>query len=214
MPLIAVSTPSKIPLIPFQIPVKISFTPVQTMSQFPVKIPANTSKSPVRTSSTVPSTAEMIWNAPSNTGARRSQKPSHMALRVSMTSPQSIPRALSRSVIPCAKAANFSLISSQIAVIFSRNSSFVCQRCTKAATSAAIIAITIPIGDVSAPIAFPRTPVMPPAACIFPARFMIPTPSFEKPCIATPTVLIVLPMISSSGPMAAASASTLMIVSR
>ena len=77
-----------------------------------------------------------------------------------------------------------------------------------------MIAMTIPIGEVSAPMAFPSTPEIPPAAFIFPARFMMPTPILEKPCMATPTVLIVFPRMRRSGPMAATSASTLIMVSR
>ena len=58
-----------------------------------------------------------------------------MAFSVLATSSKSMPSAARRSFTPSTNPAKTSLTWFQIAVTFSRNSSFVCHRCTKAATS-------------------------------------------------------------------------------
>ena len=202
------------PLMPFQMEVKISFTPVQTISQSPVKIPAKTSNKPVSTPSTVSSTFSMISNTAIKTGASRLQKPSHILPMAAVMSSKLMPRFARRSLIPSTNPENTDLIFSQIAITFSRNSSFVFHRCTKAATSTATAAMTRPMGEVRKPMAFPSTPLIPPSPCIFVPRVMMPFPRLAKPDIAEPTVDMTFPSINSSGPIAATSASTLMMVSR
>ena len=93
----------------------------------------------------------------------------------------------------------------QISVILLRKSSFVFHRWIKAATRTAITATTAPIGLVSAAKAFFSVPPRPPT-------FFMTLAMDAKPFIAEPTVEIVLPSTTRSGPIAAARAATFRIV--
>ena len=112
----------------FQMDKKMPFTPSHTCDQLPVKIPIKISRIPVMIPSVSSSTFAIYVNTPSNTGARKSHRPFHIADTTSPKFSKSNPSALSLSVIPCANPEKMLLIRSQIAIILFRNSSLVFQR--------------------------------------------------------------------------------------
>ena len=126
---------------------------------------------------------------------------------------KSKPSAFSRSVIPWAKAWNFALIPSQIAITLFRNSSLFFHRFTKAATRTAITATTAMTVPDTPPRATFSALNTPPAFFTAEPTFRMPLPSLAKAFMPVPTVDIVFPSTTSSGPMAAASAATFRMVS-
>ena len=166
------------------------------------------------TPSTVSRTEAITLKAPSNTGARSSQKPFQIFLMVSTMSPKSMPRAESLSRMPSTKFDTASLIRCQVPRIASRNLSFVFHRCTKAATRMAITATTASTGAEMPPRAAPSFPMIPVPALM--AVFILPTApaSFTKPCMATPILEMVVPMITRSGAIAATKSAIRMMTFR
>lgn len=126
---------------------------------------------------------------------------------------KSKPRALSRWVSWSQKPRTFSTIPFQMLVMAVRNSSLVFQRCIKAATSVPMTATTAMTGAEMPPRAapsLPNSPVTPPTRV---ESSRMPLASELNPRRAVPTVDMVFPSTISSGPMAAARAATLRMVS-
>ena len=135
-----------------------------------------------------------------------------MAFRTSVIFLKSKPRALSRSVIPWAKAWNLALIPSQIAMILLRNSSLFFQRFTKAATRTAITATTASTVPDTQPRATFSALKTPPDFFTALVTFSTPLPSWANPFMAVPTLVTTVPSTTSSGPIAAAKAATFRMV--
>ena len=117
--------------------------------------------------------------------------------------PNSKPRAFSLSTMPWQKAWILLTIPFQMAVMAFRNSSLVSHRCLNAATRTAMTAITASTGAEMPPRAAPSLPKIPVPALTATPSFFTPVASFTKPCIATPTLEMTVPRITSSGPRAA-----------
>ena len=167
---------------------------------------------PVSTPSTVSRITEMVFHTPSNTGASTSQKPFQIAFRVSVISEKLMPRSANRSLIPSMKAEILALIFSQVAMIASRNPSFVFHRCTNAAARAATAAMTAMTGADMPPNAAPSFPNSPEAPDTAVPSFCAPAASLTNPCMAIPTLEITVPMITSNGPTAATTAAMVTMV--
>ena len=126
-------------------------------------------------------------------------------------SSKEMPNASSLDLIASTKPVKVFLICSQMARILLRNSSLFFHRLTKAAARTATTATTARTGAEIPPRAAPSLPSTPCAPLIAIFRFPIPFDSVTKPCMALPTVLIVVPMMMSSGPMAATRAAIRMM---
>ena len=126
---------------------------------------------------------------------------------------KSKPRALSRWVSWSQKPRTFSTIPFQMLVMAVRNSSLVFQRCMKAATSVPMTATTAITGAETPPSAAPSLPNSPVAPPTRVESSRMPFASELNPRRAVPTVDMVFPSTMSSGPMAAARAATLRMVS-
>ena len=126
---------------------------------------------------------------------------------------KSKPRALSRWVSWSQKLRTFSTMPFQMLVIAVRNSSLVFQRCMNAATSVPMTATTAMTGAEMPPSAAPSLPNSPLALPTRVDSSRMPLASELNLRRAVPTVDMVLPSTMSSGPMAAARAATLRMVS-
>lgn len=182
---------------------KMPLTPSHTCDQLPVKIPINTSRIPVITPRTPSRILAICVNTPSNTGARKLHNAFQMADTTSLKFWKSKPNALSLSVMPFANPLKISLMRFQIAIILSRNSSFVFHRWIKAATNVPIIATTATTGAEMPPIAAPTFPITPDSPPALEIRLVIFKPNLLNACMATPTFDMTVPRITSTGPSAA-----------
>ena len=148
-----------------------------------------------------------IWlNAPSNSGASTEHKASHTAVMTSFISLKLNPSALSLSTIPPVSLSNVALTLSHTSSILSLNSSFVSHKCLKAATSAAIIAITARTGAIT----LEKAPLNVANAAFADA---ISAGRFDMKVMRLPIVEIVLPSTMRSGPSDAAIRAILIITS-
>ena len=186
--------------------IKIPLMPFQTLSQSPVKMPMNTSSIFRIMSVTALKISAISWKTPSNTGAKKLQSPSHTVFMTSAMSLKLNPSPFSLSTMPCVKFWKIFFICSQIAVILFRNSSFVFQRWTNAATSTAITATMATTGA-----------LMPPIAALTAENadftFVRIDGIFETTCIILPTVDMVFPTPISNGPIAATMSAIFRMVS-
>ena len=145
----------------------------------------------------------MALKAPSKIGASTAHRPFQMALIVSAMSEKLMPRAASRSRRPSTKFDTVVFIFSHVPRMASRKPSLVFHRCTKAATRTAITATTARTGAETPPMAAPSFPKIPVPALAAALILLNAPASFTKPCMATPTLEMTVPMITRSGPMAA-----------
>ena len=149
---------------PSQIDPKTSLTPVHICSQLPVNKPINTSRTPVMTPSTDSMVLATFWNAPSKTGANKSQKPNQIDFSTSVMFSKSNPSALILSTMPSQKPDTVSLMLFQIPAILFRNPSLVLHKVANAPISTAIAATIATMGAVTPPKAAPNLLASPPSA--------------------------------------------------